>query len=130
MSPLATAIPVLIVADAYTKRLYVAATDGRVVTIDPQVDGRLQHRLPHVIGGSTMPHQCVVRVACTRHAGIARNKKNGGAAGPMVCRTIGARCIIDMGALEGTLGNDSPVTNRHMLMGPASDIAHMGASLL
>jgi len=38
------------VADAYTKRLYVAATDGRVVTIDPQVDGRFQHRLPHVIG--------------------------------------------------------------------------------
>jgi len=48
--PLETAIPVLSVADAYTKRLYVAATDGRVVTIDPQVDGRFQHRLPHVIG--------------------------------------------------------------------------------
>ena len=45
-------------------------------------------------------------------------------------RTIGARCIIDMGALEGMLGNDSPVTNRHVFMGPASDIAHMGVSLL
>ncbi len=80
--------------------------------------------LSHVIGGSTIPHRCVVRVACTRHAGISRNKRNGGAASQMVCRAIGAGCIIEMGALEGTLGNDSPVTNRHMFMGSGALTLH------